>query len=262
MSAECLQFRELLASALEGGAAGPLAWHEHLLSCAPCRELLAAEEALDELLATLPEPRLPRSMVERVLRRLRAGRALDRLLELDSAVEEPRDLPQRVLAALASHRTALGAVAADAKLDALLARDSHVAQPARLTERVLAGLAAERESLRVGARRPVSAPGLTPILRALPRPHSREPRSARRAILAAAAALLLVVAGWRLITGEGAPDDAELAGLDRLSRERDTALLGDLDVLERLDLLMDPDLDLVIASELEPDTELALSFAR
>ena len=82
----CQDFRELLERALCEPAAQlqPLAWHEHLNVCPECRSLLEEEEALEHLLASLPEPRLPETLVERVLTRLREEHApadLDTLLD-------------------------------------------------------------------------------------------------------------------------------------------------------------------------------------
>ena len=60
---DCREFRAALLKALEGlpvpRELTVLSWHQHLLSCGPCRALLEREEALEELLATLPEPKLP-----------------------------------------------------------------------------------------------------------------------------------------------------------------------------------------------------------
>ena len=154
MSADCRSFRVLLERELERsaepGAArderslAPLAWHEHLLGCERCRDLLAAEEALEELLATLPRPRLPRELAARVLARLRsrAGAAggVDELLALDRA-DAPPGLGERVLASVRARREA----AAGDALERLLERARTVEVPAGLAARVLAGLAARRE---------------------------------------------------------------------------------------------------------------------
>ena len=74
----CNDFRARLSVLLSGQRAAPewaaLAWHEHLHTCSECRDLLEAEEALEVLLETLPEPRLPRALCERVLERLAVER--------------------------------------------------------------------------------------------------------------------------------------------------------------------------------------------
>ncbi len=86
----CTQFRSLLEKELMRPGTNAefttLSWHEHLLSCEACRELLEAEEALELLLGSLPKPKLPADLAKRVLRRLRrvrTGVGLDQLLEVD-----------------------------------------------------------------------------------------------------------------------------------------------------------------------------------
>jgi hypothetical protein len=122
-----------------------LSWHEHLLGCGGCRELMEREEALEELLATLPAPRLSPELARRVLERLREVQEalgdLDALLALDREAEAPAGLAGRVLASLVSERGLVrGALSDDELLDALLDRDPAPAAPAGLAERVLAGL--------------------------------------------------------------------------------------------------------------------------
>jgi predicted anti-sigma-YlaC factor YlaD len=138
---DCRAFRAQLELALEGRARpeqlGPLGWHEHLLGCESCRDLLQREEALEELLAALPEPRLSMERRLALLARLRAtshdDSELDQLLEADQSVEAPAGLAQRVLAGLN-----------DARLDALLDLDRELEVPAGLAARVLHGLEADR----------------------------------------------------------------------------------------------------------------------
>ncbi len=106
---DCTRFRRLLEARLAGSpdpeGLRELGWHEHISTCAACREMLAQEEALELLLASLPEPKLPPALTARVLARLRARSedALDRLLELDD-VQVPAGLSQRVLAGVAAAR--------------------------------------------------------------------------------------------------------------------------------------------------------------
>jgi hypothetical protein len=105
----CEDFRRRLAASLIGRPSPPaadVAWHEHLLGCEPCRALLAAEEALEAVLASLPAPELPAQLAERVLAGLDAAREaqelerrLDVLLERVPAPIVPAGLAQRVLAA-------------------------------------------------------------------------------------------------------------------------------------------------------------------
>jgi hypothetical protein len=143
MNEACHEFRTRLVQVLSGvPRLEELAWHEHLLGCAECRELLEAEEALEALLTTLPEPQLPPALAGRVLARLSAARdPLDSLLELDATGDAPADLAGDVLAALRPHR-ARGRD--EAALDRLLERVPATAVPAGLADRVLDGLEVHR----------------------------------------------------------------------------------------------------------------------
>jgi hypothetical protein len=151
MSSACDEFRTRLADALAGVlSASPrleeLAWHEHLLGCGACRELLEAEEALEVLLASLPDPQLPPALASRVLARLADERAargdpLDALLELDRADAAPPDLAGDVLAALRPHRRAAREQVA---LDELLGRVPEPAVPEGLADRLLMKLEPHR----------------------------------------------------------------------------------------------------------------------
>jgi len=146
-NADCHGFRRGLERALSGrpvpAVLQELSWHEHLLGCGECRELLEREEALEELLATLPTPRLSPELARRVLERLREVRRglgdLDELLALDAGSEAPGGLAHRVLIALEKERTPT----VDERLDALLARDPAPQTPHGLSKRLLAGLAPE-----------------------------------------------------------------------------------------------------------------------
>lgn len=120
MNANCETFRAQLSAALEGRPQpeqlGPLGWNEHLLGCGPCRELLEAEEALEMLLASLPEPHLPPELVRRLLARLaleRTEAGLDRLLEEAPEPHAPLNLAQRILAGLDSDRQSIAGGALD-----------------------------------------------------------------------------------------------------------------------------------------------------
>lgn len=166
MKPECRTFRAALEHCLAGGAVPSalqeLGWHEHLLGCEACRALVANEEALELLLASLPEPRLPKRLANRLLVRLRAEHhavdaELDELLdvaELDRTNAAPDELARDVLAKLAPARAeekeAVRA-ARDAKLDALLDREKAAATPHGLAERVANGarasFAAEQRAL-------------------------------------------------------------------------------------------------------------------
>ncbi|MCC7010935.1 MAG: hypothetical protein IT454_00120 [Planctomycetes bacterium] len=161
----CDRFRSRLASLLSGRASSAstdpqvgfdsrapfdqLGWHEHLLSCAECRELLQAEEALDVLLSSMPQPHLPPELARRVLAKLEPARAdleLDRLLDSSLEAPVPSDLARSVLRKLAAARSAQESE--EPALDALLARLPEPEVPASLAARVLAGLAHERDLAR------------------------------------------------------------------------------------------------------------------
>lgn len=151
MKHACTQFRQSLAGVLERRSAlVELGWHEHLFTCEDCRALLAGEEALEHLLASLPEPVLPPDLARRVLARLAAHRAahlqesadpLDALLDAAPVDVAPPDLAARVLDGLRSER--VGAERS-VSLDDLLALVPEPDAPRDLAQRVLAGLEAER----------------------------------------------------------------------------------------------------------------------
>jgi hypothetical protein len=204
----CREFRAALAAALGDGprAASGLGWHEHLLGCESCRALLASEEALDALLATLPEPALEPGAAARVLARL--ADELDGLLDAPPA-GAPHGLSARVLAGLREERSA-------AALDALLGRWEREPAPADLAARTLARL----------------------------RPARRAPARRRAALRLAAAALLFLglAAGWRALrepAREPAPDPL-------VDGAPPPGLLEALDLLESWELLTDPSLEVAL----------------
>ncbi|MBK7878777.1 MAG: hypothetical protein IPJ77_24220 [Planctomycetes bacterium] len=145
MKHDCALFRAELERRLgdaRDAAVAELGWHEHLLSCSACRALLEAEEALDVLLASLPEPRLPRRLAERLLVRLREARSnedeLDQLLALD-AHASPAGLAERVAAGVRAREAR-----EERALDVLLDRVPAPAAPIALGDRVLARLVEPR----------------------------------------------------------------------------------------------------------------------
>lgn len=163
----CNEFRGALERHLRGRPLpeelSSLSWDAHLLSCAECRALLEAEEALEVLLASLPEPSLPAELAERVLARLARAAderdaLLDELLDRDDAPAVPAGLAERVLAGVAHAR----ARDLDALLDELPAPEI----PAGLSDRTLAALSAERRGvgprvrLRLVPRRLAAAAGI------------------------------------------------------------------------------------------------------
>ena len=268
---DCHGFREALSRALEGMPVPPaltaLSWHEHLLACGDCRQLLEDEEALEVLLATLPEPNLPPELKRRIVARLsmtsqeveldslldlaqarapegmsarviagaRGEAALDRLLDLDPEPEVPADLAARVRAGLTRRRE-------EEALDLLLEVDGGVATPAGLSDRVLAGLAADRERV---------VPRLR-ILRHLP-------------VFAAAAGLVLAALGWTVWgPGPGGGTSSEKVASRGEVSEPDPQLLEMLDVLENDHLWEEAaqgeDLPTLLADTLDPGDEILLAF--
>jgi hypothetical protein len=230
----CRDFRSRLASLLSGRASsasfGELAWHEHLLGCADCRALVETEQALEELLASLPQPQLPPELAQRLLARLEPARgdvALDLLLERGDAVAVPGALASRMLAKLDSARAAQRE---EARLDALLARLPEPQVPADLSRRTLARLALAR------------------------RPHPAAPRTAtpRRLALAAAALVTLALGAWLLgrdprrdgasdidLAQGPAPRVPQVAPRERVLDEPPADLLASLDLLESWELVVD-----------------------
>lgn len=244
MSTECIGFRAALEAELLGRPSqerlSGLAWHAHLLSCADCRELLEREEALETLLASLPEPRLPSALAERVLVRLRRDRAaevgLERLLDLDADLRAPRGLAAGVLAGLARERFSSASDRTEARLDEILELDREVRVPRGLAGRILAGLAHERKA----AGKPVRTGSLH-----------------RRAWFYAVAAGLLLAFLGRLYWLRTRPDPrATSEPVVHVDPAPDPGMLAALDVLEEWDLLMQDDVD-VLLSTLGP-ADLAL----
>ncbi len=245
MNSACGAFRQRLEQALADQERAPawqlrsLSWHEHLLSCQACRALLAAEEALEILLASLPDPRLPPGVAERVLARLareREAAALDALLERAAPVPAPPDLAHKVLAGLEAAR-------AQAALDRLLERLPAPAAPAGLAARVLAGLERERGAL----------PRAT--LAMVPRSVPRSPLALGLRLTAAAAVLAAGALGVRALLRHA--DRAARQGLAVAVSSPSAAatlevppagLLESLELLESWDLIADDSLEVVLTS--------------
>lgn len=257
MNTACQEFRGLLERRLMGLPDPPrvsqLDWHEHVHGCLDCRALLHAEEALEELLASLPELRLPEDLAQRVLARLRAtGDArLDQLLDYDAGegpdapFAAPRGLAERVLANLAPVR-------AGRDLDGLLDRAGDVSVPAGLSERVLAGLAAHR------------APDRARLTEGGVRFRLLRGRGLRLAA-AALVATLALAAFWRLGAkgpGDGTgPGDDTHAIASPTDAAPDEELLAALDVLEQWEILADVrDPDLAAFNRFDAGDEALLKY--
>lgn len=264
MSGACRSFRALLEGKLSGRATQSelvvLSWHEHLLGCGACRELLEAEEALELLLASLPEPNLPPELARRVISRLRdaqrhdlAETGLDALLDLDRSEAPPDRLAESVLANLRAERAAHTAQSSASRLDVLLDADRAISVPEGLASRVLAGL----QSVRLGEARA-----------------RRMPRVAANRIGWMLAAAALVVASWLAWTLRSrgaariADRDAEIVrvggesgGASQPARTSPDAspepqMLAVLDVLEQWDLLMQSDVDVLLSTFAPADQAL------
>jgi len=242
MKADCRTFRDALSERLapQAGAAGSdltdLSWSEHLLGCEACRDLLEAEEALELLLASLPEPQLPPALIRRVLLRLQSvGDPLDQLLEQGSGPAIPVGLTSRVLRGV---RERSGAVD---PLDTLLDRLPEPQIPAGLSARVLAGATAD---IRTQTQVP-SAPGLLRRTPGVPQTQGLRRTQRLRRLVAAG---VLVVGGafaWRVLTNgpAGTFDQELLAHLDTLENwDR----IDKLSPLEREALALDAAEELII----------------
>lgn len=209
----CPDFRRLLEEALAGRPDPPrlveLGWHEHLLGCGDCRELLEAEEALELLLASLPDPQLPPELRRRVLGRLRETREaeLERLLDLDR-VATPVGLETRVVSGVHARLAS-----EDAKLDELLERAGVVEVPAGLAARVLAGVESARPAR----------------LRLVPAAHSWRLRAAALLLVGFSAAMI-----WRATQPQYVVDRS-------VASVRDEDVIQSLAVLEYWDALQELD---------------------
>lgn len=147
MNTDCLEFRGRLADALRGRGADvtpltPFPWQRHVMHCAACRTLLAEEEALEELLVSLPRPHLPPALARRVLLRLESARRTPALdvageidAELDALLERSSVEPPPPGLAMGIHAR----VRAERALDRLLELDPPTI-PQGLERRVLARL--------------------------------------------------------------------------------------------------------------------------
>lgn len=255
----CQEFRAALLLALEGRAVherlGALSWHEHLLACEGCKRLLREEEALEVLLATLPEPELAPDLVERLLTRLRPSAAtasLDALLELGPEPDVPAGLGSRVLAAVHEEEAR-----EEAALDRLLEGQPAPRVPVGLSARILG---ATREA-------PAEAVAIAPVPAGVPAEAAPKaaPKAAPGALLSrrswqalplAAAALFAVSLGlfWLRRDGGGAP-----LGDPPAAQEPSEEMLASLEVLENWDLLVADDLDLLLAS-FDPSDEILLDL--
>lgn len=217
----CETFLAELEAALAGPRAGlvRLAEAPHLRACASCGRRLRAERALERLLERVPAPAAPAGLAARV----RAGlaRAPSVAGSMTTATRDP-----------------------EPEFDALLARAGVVEVPATLAKEVLRGLAPERARLR--------RPG--------------------RILALAAAVLILTLGGWSwwtarerfgprapapLVVEEFDPLDIPLPPAD-VSLEQDEELVAY--ALEHWELLNDVELELWLAN-LDPLDQLLIENA-
>lgn len=280
----CQSFRLELMAALEGRPRPDelrnLSWHEHLLGCSECRDLLEREEALELLLASLPEPNLPPDLTRRLLERLgeqqqlqEVANGLDSLLDLDGAMV-PEGLAQRVRAGLAR----------EVALDQVLDRWEEPTPPADLATRISEGIRTHQEAQLDGLLDlntvPAAPRGLSQeILDNLEAHRERRVPQlrllARMPRFAAAAALLLGMLSAPMWIQEPGPvhvnedvasgEVPTLPGIDDV----DPSLLAMLDVLENDEIWSDSgellfqdedDLHLLLEEEIDVEDEMLLSY--
>ncbi|MFT5051953.1 MAG: hypothetical protein ACI8QZ_003384 [Chlamydiales bacterium] len=237
MSTFCSTFRDLLEGALVGtpdpSRLTRLSFHEHLLTCSGCRDLLQAEEVLEMLLASWPRPELPPELSARLVERLREARKLEELLELADPPSVPDGLAGRVLQAVGPERDRM----LDARLDEWLDTAGEVQTPVGLSQRVTSAL------------RGPATQGL----------RARRMFSVRR--LAAALLITLGLAtAWRLTDDDRAGES--LRGLELAMIVPSSELLSALPVLENWEVLFgDEDLDLATGMDFSAEDEALLDFA-
>lgn len=302
MTPACRAFRILLEQQLVGrpdpASLTALSWHEHLLGCNACRQFFDGEEALEALLATLPDARLAPEIKRRVLVALAKSKAediaLDVLLERDAEVEASPGLARQVLARLDGERRMARASAGDVdRLDPLLDANG-VVVPRDLARRTLDRLASQRAAAfststvrdaggdaRLDALLDRAAPVVIPralgrhVLDGLSRHRTATPRRAFtlvRSSWAYAAAALLVASllVWVFLRqGEPAVKPQLVNGTNprtgvgtndaEVATAPDAQMLAALDVLENWDLLMVNDVD-VLLSTIEPADEVLLDY--
>lgn len=231
-SSPCQDFRSLLENELlrpgTNAELTSLSWHEHLLSCEACRDLLEAEEALEALLSSLPKPRLPKHLVRRVLMRLEHARThpgLDQLLDADLELPVPNGLSGRLLSGLAGSR--------GDGLDRLLDQYEVEAETG-LAGRVLANLEEARS----------------------PAPLQFYEHPLAKVLLATAAAVIVYIGAYKFSSGDakGVRSNTELAFAD-------PDLLEEYYLLDNWNLLMpEADVELLIATSIDSAEELALGM--
>lgn len=284
MTRDCHDFRARLAQALGASTqrvfAPELEWHTHVLTCGECRALLESEQALEHVLASLPQPTLPPHLARRVLERLteqRVEAALDRTLDLAlrDATDEGPSAPARLASDLLAR---LGPARAQAErerrlehaLDALLDSAPSPQVPAGLSARVLESLELARRSRATPISAPTSIQGASSQsargvqhssqpARAAARPHARQVQRSTRSwawLAAAGVALFAGAAAWflsRPSAGEPRREDYAIEVPPAPQVRREDASLAPSGSERVAQTLPGPGTE---ASELEPDVEL------
>ncbi|MEZ5975753.1 MAG: hypothetical protein R3F33_01530 [Planctomycetota bacterium] len=229
MNRACFEFRTRLSALLSqpGGPGGDgrgtlpiaaeLGWHSHLLGCDTCRQLLESEQALEELLTSLPRPTLTDDRRAALVARLDSNLRLEALLDrADPFTVAPVGLAARIAGRIAAQADPLG------HLD-------HIPAPAGMQQRILDACLAD------GA--PVELP-------ASERAKSRAPRQAPllrhwipTSLVAAGLAALLWYLPGQNPPGSGPKSDGSQTVADAGNDPVDADLLAVLDSLEVLDLV-------------------------
>ncbi|MEZ6014464.1 MAG: hypothetical protein R3F49_05070 [Planctomycetota bacterium] len=187
---------------------------------------------------------------------------LDRLLDLDRAVDVPRGLATRVLAGLHQRE--------ERALDVLVDLAGQVDDPPRgLVERVLGAVREGSRAAASPAASPAASRAASPAVRLAPGPRPRPavwlPGGTLPRVAAAAAVLALSVGAWRLTRPELGAQGGTAGGPRLETAAAPLGVLEFLPVLERWDLLVGDgqntavdtaDLDTLAA--LDDDDELLL----
>ena len=253
----CFEFRDNLERVLCGlpnpEKLIPLSWNEHLLGCEACRDLLNAEQALELVLASLPEPQLPPDLTSRVIERLRRERegSPAHAFDLDAALDGAPDpvmlanLSERILRGVESARSEqlISKGQAEDRLDVLLNKVPTPIAPTNLAASVLDAVEAERTaSSPLGNR--VSSFQLL--------------KGAQVWVPVAAAVLVAILWFTRSMDGlVEVPSDEELIDTQLASAlELNDEIMDAFEVLENWEHLNGDDLDLLLASIDELDEVL------
>lgn len=244
MKEQCFEFRSRLSSALEGHSSDSredqaqemqsLGWHEHLLHCAECRQLLDGEQILEELLGSLPTPALTVNQRTHLVQRLAENLRLERLLDAaDLFVGAPKGLSDRILSGVRNAQPEAMASSEEAlRLDDHLAALDSVPTPLGLASRVMRHcqdqMSAPAADLIPSKQRPTQAPKKAiPILR----------HWLSTGLVAASLAAILWYLPGKSKTGPRSPENFVAETNSYRYSEEDAEVLALLDTLEVMDLV-------------------------